>query len=105
MEVALVEVALKKPKVGVEVAIKVVPRESVDRRTLAGNAVAFVPPFATGNVPVTSDVRSTDVPRVTVRAPDESDNPVPRRLLNDEPLIMRFVVEAVRKEEYLVEEE
>ena len=41
---ALVDVALKKPKVGVEVAITVVPAPSVESKTLAGNPVAFVPP-------------------------------------------------------------
>ncbi len=35
----------------------------------------------------------------TVRVPFEFDRPEPKRLLNDEPLIRRFVVEAVAKEE------
>ncbi len=34
-----------------------------------------------------------------VKAPEESVSPVPSKLLNDEPLTMRLVVEAVRKDE------
>jgi hypothetical protein len=34
-----------------------------------------------------------------VNAPDERDSPVPSRLLNDEPLTMRLVVEAVTNDE------
>ena len=35
----------------------------------------------------------------TVRMLLELESPVPKRLLNDEPAIIRLVVEAVRKEE------
>ena len=42
---------------------------------------------------------------VTVSAPFERDSPEPVRSLNDSPLTMRLVVEAVLKEEYMVEEE
>ena len=48
----MVDVALKKPKVGVEVAMNVVPRESVESRTLAGKVLAFVPPLETVRVPL-----------------------------------------------------
>jgi hypothetical protein len=41
----------------------------------------------------------------TVRAPEELERPLPRRLLKDEPLTMRLVVEAELNEEYRVEEE
>ena len=41
-----------------------------------------------------------EVPRPeTVRAPVEFERPEPSRLLNEEPLTMRFVLEAVTKEE------
>lgn len=39
-----------------------------------------------------------------VRAPPDSDRPEPSRLLNDEPFTIRFVVEAVANDEYVVEE-
>ena len=35
----------------------------------------------------------------TVRAPPEFDSPLPKRLLNELPLTMRLVVEAVAKDE------
>ena len=38
-------------------------------RALEVMLVAPVPPFATGSVPVTSEARSTDVPRVVSREP------------------------------------
>ena len=41
----------------------------------------------------------------TVRAPAVLASPLPKRLLKEEPLTRRLVVEAVRKEEYIVEEE
>lgn len=44
-------------------------------------------------VPVQSPVA------LSVRAPPDSCNPVPKRLLNDEPLMMRLVVLAVANEE------
>ena len=34
-----------------------------------------------------------------VRAPETNDNPVPSRLLKDEPLITKLVVDAVTNEE------
>ena len=39
-----------------------------------------------------------------VKAPEESDNPEPRRLLKDEPFKMRLVVEAVESDAYVVDE-
>ena len=39
-----------------------------------------------------------------VSAPDTFVSPAPRRLLNDCPLIRRFVVEAVVNDAYVVEE-
>ena len=41
----------------------------------------------------------------SVRAPDELVRPEPNRELNDEPLTIRFVVDAVLNEEYIVDEE
>ena len=38
-------------------------------------------------------------PVPTVRAPPDSDRPLPNRLLNDEPFTTRFVVEAVVNDE------
>ncbi len=69
--------------------------------------MALVPPFAIGSVPVTFVVRSMEPASIAfviaeapmVRAPLDSDRSEPRRLLKDEPLIIKFVVEAVRKEE------
>ena len=40
-----------------------------------------------------------------VRAPTESERPLPVRSLNDSPLTMRLVVEAVLNDEYRVEDE
>ena len=40
-----------------------------------------------------------------VREPEESERPVPRRLLKEEPLTIKFVVEAELNEEQLVEDE
>ena len=40
-----------------------------------------------------------DVTPLLVRAPDTRDSPVPSRLLNEEPLTLRLVVEAFRKDE------
>jgi SOS-response transcriptional repressor LexA len=40
-----------------------------------------------------------------LRALPESVRPLPVKSLNDSPLTMRLVVEAVMKEEYIVEEE
>jgi hypothetical protein len=40
-----------------------------------------------------------------VRAPPESESPVPVRSLKDSPFTMRLVVEEMMAEEYMVEEE
>ena len=50
-------------------------------------------------VPVQAPVRSK------VNAPPVSCNPEPSKLLNNEPLTIRFVVEAVTNDEYIVDEE
>ena len=56
-------------------------------------------PLNPSNVPVQSPVLSR------VKAPPVLVSPEPKRLLNEELLIIRFVVEALRKDEYAVEEE
>ncbi len=52
--------------------------------------------FEPATIEVTPELVS--VPELFVR-------PVPKRLLNDDPPMLRLVVEAVMKEEYMVEEE
>ena len=47
------------------------------------------------------DVPSPD----TVSVPAELESPEPKSLLNDDPLTMRLVVEAVMNDEYMVDEE
>ena len=46
-----------------------------------------------------ADAKFDVVKPETVRALDELERPEPSRLLNDEPLTMRLVVEAVVKDE------
>ena len=44
-------------------------------------------------------VQETDITPLLVKAPEESESPVPKRLLKELPLMMRLVVLAVAKEE------
>ena len=82
-----VVVESKLPTVNCDVvAISVVPAESETMMEFGANDVALVPPLDTATVE-------------RVRAPDESDRPVPSKLLKDEPLRIRLVVDAVTKEE------
>ena len=98
-ELAVV-VEISDPTVSCEVvATRAVPAEFDVIIEFAAKAVAFVPPFAIGNVPVTSEVRSTEVPKVVVSALPDRARPVPRRLLNEDPFTIKFVVLAVAKEE------
>ena len=63
-----------------------------------------VPPFGTGSIPVTSDVRSTDVPSVDVSTPPVFVSPLPSSDVNDEPPRLKLVVDAVVNDAYVVDE-
>ena len=46
-----------------------------------------------------AEVKFVVVKPETVRAPEELESPEPKRLLKDEPLTTRLVVEAVKEDE------
>jgi len=86
------EAVAKNPPVNVEAVVdvaKIWEKVGVDEETIDvplkarimsdPREVAFVPPLATGRVPVTSVVRLTDVPRSAVRALPVTVRPVPAK--------------------------
>ena len=79
VDVATVLVALKFPKVGVDVETNLVP--SNESKVLLAYEVAFVPPFAIPRVPVNPVMGAVKLPKYAL------------------------VDEAVMKDEYMVEEE
>ena len=78
-EASVVEVALKFPKVGVEVETNLVP--SYESKVLLAYEVAFVPPLAMARVPVREVMGAVKLPKYAL------------------------VEEAVMKDEYMVDEE
>ena len=60
--------------------------------------------FETVTAPVAPEIEmpepaTMEVTPELVKAPEERDSPVPKRLLKDEPLMIKLVVEAVMKDE------
>ena len=80
---------------------------SKERRVLLAYEVALVPPFRMGREPVTFVVKSIEPASIEfvmaeapiVKAPPALERPEPNKLLKEELLIIKFVVEAVAKEE------